>query len=440
MAGQEEENVSHSRIICSVASGRRVHKHDSGWAWLVGVCGCLCNVFTLGCSYSFGVMYPSLLDEFKRGKAQTAWIGSLCMSLTFFFGPLAGKLCDHYGPRAVIIIGAIISVIGLATTSQARNIFVLYLTYSVIFAFGGCCIYTSVFVIVPKYFLKHRSLATGMIAAGPGAGTFIMSPILARSIEGLGWRGAFLVMAGIIASVCLLGCAFDPNSPTNPAERDVCHAFMQDKKKRHLSRNPSYLLLVFVTAIVILGNSVPQVHMARYCEEKGISLQLASTLYLVLGLCSVFARVLVGRLCDCKFVDQRCVYQGCLFVLGFSTLLCPLANTFPTLLVYFIMFGLFDGGQSTVANVLVLTSVQEGQKARAFGLWLFCLSVIMACGPPLAGYIADSTGSYAPAFYLAGSSIVTGASAFFVMYFLRSNAEEMESQTKLVVIEKVTVV
>lgn len=105
----------------------------------------------------------------------------------------------------------------------------------------------------------------------------------------------------------------------------------------------------------------------------------------MLGLCSVFARILVGRLCDCEFVNRRYVYQGCLFILGISTLLCPLAKSFPSLLIYFIAFGLFDGGQSTVANVLVLTAVREEQKARAFGMWLFCLSVIMACGPPLAG-------------------------------------------------------
>ena len=68
--------------------------------------------------------------------------------------------------------------------------------------------------------------------------------------------GGIFVMAGIIASVCLLGCAFDPNAPTNPAERDLHREFEQgDKKKKHLSRNPSYLLLVFVTTIVILGNS-----------------------------------------------------------------------------------------------------------------------------------------------------------------------------------------
>ena len=71
--------------------------------------------------------------------------------------------------------------------------------------------------------------------------------------------------------------------------------------------------------------------------------------------------------------------------MGISTLLCPLANTFPGLLLYFITFGLFDGGQSTVANVLVLTSVREEQRARAFGMWLFCMSIMMASGPPLAG-------------------------------------------------------
>lgn len=195
------------------------------------------------------------------------------MSLTFFFGPMAGKLCDRYGPRVVTIMGALISVIGLVATSQARSIFVIYFSYSVVFAFGGCCIYTSVFVIVPKYFFKHRSLATGMIAAGPGAGTFVMSPILARSIEGLGWRGAFFVMAGLVASVCVLGCSFDPNTPENTAQRDVHRGLVKDdKKNRNLLHNPSYLLVVFVTTIVILGNSVPQVHMV---SERNLRLPVA---------------------------------------------------------------------------------------------------------------------------------------------------------------------
>ena len=64
-------DVEDRRYLACCRITRRVHKHDSGWAWVVVICGSLCNAFVLGCSYSFGVIYPSLLDEFKRGKAQT---------------------------------------------------------------------------------------------------------------------------------------------------------------------------------------------------------------------------------------------------------------------------------------------------------------------------------------------------------------------------------
>lgn len=109
----------------------------------------------------------------------------------------------------------------------------------------------------------------------------------------------------------------------------------------------------------------------------------------MLGLCSVFARLLAGRLCDFTFVNRRYVYHGSVFVTGVSTLLCPLAKTFPSLLLYFVTFGLFDGAQSAVANVLLLTSVREEQRARAFGMWLFCMSLSIASGPPLAGKRAN---------------------------------------------------
>ena len=65
-----QENLSPSWSLCCPTS-RRAHKHDSGWAWVVGITGSLCTVLAIGCSYSFGVIYPSLLDEFNQSKAKT---------------------------------------------------------------------------------------------------------------------------------------------------------------------------------------------------------------------------------------------------------------------------------------------------------------------------------------------------------------------------------
>ena len=76
-----QENLSPSWSPCCPTS-RRAHKHDSGWAWVVGTTGSLCTVLAIGCSYSFGVIYPSLLDGFNQGKAKTGKAALISVSFS----------------------------------------------------------------------------------------------------------------------------------------------------------------------------------------------------------------------------------------------------------------------------------------------------------------------------------------------------------------------
>ena len=46
-------------------------RQDSWYSWVVCVCATLANVVTMGMSFSFGVLYPALLDYFKEGKSKT---------------------------------------------------------------------------------------------------------------------------------------------------------------------------------------------------------------------------------------------------------------------------------------------------------------------------------------------------------------------------------
>ena len=79
------------------------------------------------------------------------------------------------------------------------------------------------------------------------------------------------------------------------------------------------------------------------------------------------------------------VYQLAGLVMGVATLVCPLARSYLTLMIYFIVFGFAEGSSATPINLLILTSVSEEQRAKAFGVWLLCLSVTSAVGPPFAG-------------------------------------------------------
>ena len=50
---------------------------DGGWGWVVVLSSFLLQALAMGLTYTFGVMFVVLLDEFKESEAVTAWVGSL---------------------------------------------------------------------------------------------------------------------------------------------------------------------------------------------------------------------------------------------------------------------------------------------------------------------------------------------------------------------------
>jgi len=57
-------------------------------------------------------------------------------------------------------------------------------------------------VCVGYYFETKRSLATGIAVCGSGFGTFAFAPLATMLLENFDWRGANLILAGLI-----LNCA-----------------------------------------------------------------------------------------------------------------------------------------------------------------------------------------------------------------------------------------
>ena len=47
------------------------YKQDSAWAWLMAICGLVCNIIVNGNVFCFGILNPVLLEEFQQGKART---------------------------------------------------------------------------------------------------------------------------------------------------------------------------------------------------------------------------------------------------------------------------------------------------------------------------------------------------------------------------------
>ena len=174
----------------------------------------------------------------------------------------------------VAIFGSLTCAVGLVMTSQAPCIAVMYITYSGIFGLGSACVYTSVFVIVPKYFVKRCSFAIGLITAAPGVSLFTMSPLVNYFLDQFGYKGVFVGQAILCTLIPALACTFDPNVESNGEDYEVKLKEIEEDKtdwKAKLKgmfsfrisfwKNPEYLIFAFSAAVVYFGLFIPIVHM-----------------------------------------------------------------------------------------------------------------------------------------------------------------------------------
>ena len=110
----------------------------------------------------------------------------------------------------VTIAGAILGSLSLFVSVWAQNVTTLYFTIGIGAGFGFGLIYLPAIVSVTTYFEKKRSLATGIAVCGSGFGTFIFAPIITKLLEVYGWRGAMLIISGIVLECIIFGALFRP--------------------------------------------------------------------------------------------------------------------------------------------------------------------------------------------------------------------------------------
>ena len=125
-----------------------------------------------GWSYSFGVFYPHLVEEFKQGKGKTAVIGALLYGLPMLLSPVACALTDVYGCRVIAICGGALLGVYFITSSMATSVVYMYVVTGMFGSVGMAMTYIPALVIVTYYFEKRRGLATGLSVVGSGLGAF----------------------------------------------------------------------------------------------------------------------------------------------------------------------------------------------------------------------------------------------------------------------------
>lgn len=175
-----------------------------------------------------------------------------------------GVLCDRFSHRTVAISGGLIATVALLVTSQAPSLTLMYFTFGLAFGFGSCCIFFTVLTIMPRYFIKRRSLAAGLVLMGTGGGLIVMSPIIQALLSVTTWRITFVAMAGMTLLTCILSCSFDSNvdKGNNQAVKHPGRSsYLCSTLDFSFLRNKEFVIYLIASTTCFCGITVPLIHM-----------------------------------------------------------------------------------------------------------------------------------------------------------------------------------
>ncbi|KAJ8390682.1 hypothetical protein AAFF_G00100620 [Aldrovandia affinis] len=426
---------------------------DGGWGWVVLGASILVLALTLAFPSCIGIFYTDLQSDFQASNSQTSWVPSIMTAVLHVGGPLCSVLVEQYGCRATVMLGGVLSGLGMAASSFTNTITELYITAGVITGLGFCLSFQPAVGILGHYFVRRRAFANAMSSTGTAIGLSTL-PFLADYLRSqLAWRGSFLVLGGVLLNCCVCGALMRPVDPkyrrplrpkeagpprpkeAGPKERarawlTALMAFLRRHMAFDLFRsNLRFRVYAIGITWMMLGFVVPLIFLVPYATTHGMEQSRAALLLAILGFVNIIVRPPAGLLFGLPWFRGRHVYvfATALLVNGLSNSICCVAASFPVLLAFVLTYGLSMSVVGSLLFTVLMDIVEMSRFPAALGLVAIMESVTLLVGPPLAGVLVDKTDDYSYIFYVC-SAVVSSAALFIMVTFSWLDRRDRETR------------
>ena len=168
------------------------------YGWIITGIVFLNLAMAYGAQYSFGVFFPSLIEEFGWNRQSLSGAFSLYTFMYSTLGFFLGRLTDRLGPRLILIGGSVCLGLGIALISQISAPWHLYVVYGLLASWGMSATYVTANPIIVKWFIAKRGLAVGLAQSGLGVGIILIPPLVGSLIVHFGWRFACTALGAAV--------------------------------------------------------------------------------------------------------------------------------------------------------------------------------------------------------------------------------------------------
>lgn len=376
-------------------------------------------------AHSFAVYVVKLKLEFGWSDTVLSIAFALTRMESGILGPLQGWLADRFGPRIVLVIGTLLFGGGLMMFSYTWSIPSYYLSVLVIALGASLGGFATLMVALVNWFNRHRSKAIAGSQLGYAAGGLAL-PLMALSIETLGWRPTAFASGFIVIAICLPLSLLVKHRPEDIGEQVDGEPLPQndlDTPKAALRQFPEFTaqqaiktsafwLLSLGHAFALLAVSAVLLHAISHLKT-GLNysvVEAAGVMSIVMAF-QIVGQILGGYLGD--RYDKRYICIACMG--GHTSALLLLAYASNSVMV--IAFAVIHGVAWGARGPLMVALRADYFGTRAFGMIMGISSLVvmfgMMGGPIVGGVLSDHYGNFVNAFALLGLVSLLGAICFY---------------------------
>lgn len=380
--------------------------------WTIVAAGAVLTCVAIGALFSLAVFLDPM------GSA-TGWSrAGISSAMTFAFLSMGvagfgwGALSDRYGPRIVVLAGAMLMGLAMVLASRARSLLEFQLCYGVLLGVAAGSFFAPVIATTASWFDRHRSLAVSLVSAGIGVAPMTISPLAAWLVTHHDWRTAQLII-GVGAWIVLMVAACFIRAAPHTAGAAATAADGPAPRVGEALRSRAFLVLGITYFFCCAAHSGPIFHTVAYAIGCGLPTFAAVTIYSMEGLAGLGGRLLFGVAAD--RLGAKPVLIAGLLIQAFAAASYTLVSQLGGFYAVAVVFGLAYGGVMPLYAVLARDYFGPRILGTVLGAATMLSSLGMALGPVVGGWLYDRFGSYAW-MYLGAMAVGLGAAAIALAF------------------------
>jgi len=403
--------------------------------------------------YGYVIVAAAFAAQFIAVGAQTGVIGAFAKPMTealgwsrteLFLAETVGQLTmagvgivlgprvDRLGARRLMLAGVTIMVPALILISQVDTLWQWVLLRGLLFVLGAALVGSLVVnVTVSKWFVVRRGQALGAAAMGVSLAGVVWPLLATVAIDGLGWRGAWIVVA-VAAVVALIPAALvmrrRPEDhglrPDGPGSQSVESLAVADADYRNsLTRSQAIRTQAFYVIVVAFGISIIGIfailtQTIPFLTDAGFSTGTAALMSSTMSISALVTKAPWGWALDRYEVRILAAWSFVISAAGLALVVAAASDgSIAWVAAGYLLAGVGVGGNIPIHEVVWASYFGRRHLGAVRGAGFPFTAAIAAATPLGLAWYFDSVGNYDGA--LLGCAVLWILAAILVLFLRR---------------------